>query len=103
MSFEYINPISSVIVQAPNSVYRDNDTGTNFSVLGIGGYMEVYNLSDLDWVIPNDILINGGPPQRKQSILKEQQHIIINLLFIKLLCKNLINSLAIILKIIFLK
>jgi hypothetical protein len=61
MSFQYKNPTSSILVNAPNSVSRNSDTGTIFSVNSVGGYMEVYNLSDLDWVIPNDILINGGP------------------------------------------
>jgi hypothetical protein len=60
MSFQYKNPTSSEILQTPDSVYRENNTGTNFSVLSIGGYMEVYNLSDLDWIIPADILLNGG-------------------------------------------
>jgi len=60
MSFQYKNPVSTTILQTPDSVIRENNTGTNFSVLGIGGYMEVYSLSDLDFIIPNDILINGG-------------------------------------------
>ena len=61
MSFQYKNPTSSTVLNGPVSVQRNNDTGTNFSVESVGGYMEVYYLSDLDWVIPNDILINGGP------------------------------------------
>ncbi len=60
MAFDYKNPTSSVFVNTPYSVTRENDTGTNFSVNTIGGYQEVYNLSDLDWTIPADILINGG-------------------------------------------
>ena len=60
MAFDYKNPTSSVFVNTPYSVTRENDTGTNFSVNTIGGYQEVYNLSDLDWVIPADILLNGG-------------------------------------------
>ena len=60
MSFQYKNPVSSTVLQAPDSVYRQSDTGTNFSVLGIGGYMEVYYLSNLDWVIPEQTLIDGG-------------------------------------------
>ena len=59
MSFQYKNPTSSILVNAPNSVSRSSDTGTIFSVNSVGGYMEVYNLSDLNWTIPNDILING--------------------------------------------
>jgi hypothetical protein len=60
MSFDYKNPTSSTILNGPVSVTRQNDTGTNFSVESIGGYMEVYKASDLIWTIPNDILINGG-------------------------------------------
>jgi len=61
MPFQYKNPISSTTLQAPDSVLRTADIGTNFSVLGIGGYMEVYYLSNLDWVIPADVLLYGGP------------------------------------------
>lgn len=61
MSFDYKNPISDSIIFTPYSVYRDSDIGTIFSVNSVGGYMEVYNLSDLDWVIPGDVLSNGGP------------------------------------------
>ena len=61
MSFSYKNPTSSVTLNAPDSVVRTSDTGTNFSVLGIGGFMEVYNLSDLNWTIDAQTLIDGGP------------------------------------------
>ena len=47
MSVPYKNPISSVQVSTPQSVSRTSVFGTNFSVLNVGGYMEVYNLSDL--------------------------------------------------------
>lgn len=60
MSFNYKNPVSSDVIFGPISVTRDSAEGTNFSVNSVGGYMEVYNLTDLDWIIPNDILINGG-------------------------------------------
>ena len=60
MSFQYKNPVSSTVLQAADSVLRTADVGTNFSVLGIGGYMEVYYLSNLDWVIPEQTLIDGG-------------------------------------------
>jgi hypothetical protein len=60
MSFPYKNPLSASQVSIPNSIERSSTQGTHFSVLGVGGYMEVYNLSDLIWTIPNDILINGG-------------------------------------------
>ena len=61
MSFQYKNPVSSILVPGTSSVLRDQDFGTVFSVNIVGGYQEVFNLSDLDWTIPNDILINGGP------------------------------------------
>lgn len=49
MSFPYKNPISGVIVAAPSSVLRQSVGGTNFSVLSVGGYMEVWSLSDLNF------------------------------------------------------
>jgi hypothetical protein len=61
MSFSYKNPTSSTIVTGPISVLRDSDTGTNFSVDSIGGYMEVWNLSDLVWTIDEQTKIDGGP------------------------------------------
>ena len=45
-SFPYKNPVSSVQLSLPNSVNRTSTQGTNFSTLGIGGYMEVYSLND---------------------------------------------------------
>ena len=47
MSVPYKNPISSVQISTPLSVSRTSVFGTNFSTLNVGGYMEVYNLSDL--------------------------------------------------------
>ena len=47
MSFPYLNPTNSSRLSAPWSVGRSTVEGTNFSVLGIGGWMEVANLSDL--------------------------------------------------------
>jgi hypothetical protein len=47
MSVPYKNPISSVQISTPQSVARSSVFGTNFSILNVGGYMEVYNLSDL--------------------------------------------------------
>jgi hypothetical protein len=61
MSFQYQNPTSSTIINGPLSVDRTSDTGVVFSVNSIGGYMEVWALSDLVWVIPQDIYDNGGP------------------------------------------
>lgn len=53
MSFTYKNPISSTQITATDSVGREKVFGTNFSVLQTGGYMEVYNLSDLNFTIPD--------------------------------------------------
>ena len=47
MSFPYKNPITGQQTDGPISIPRNAVQGTNFSVLGVGGYMEVYNLSDL--------------------------------------------------------
>ena len=52
MSFIYKNPLTSTQVGGENSVVRDENFGTNFSVLQVGGYMEVYYLSDLDFTVP---------------------------------------------------
>ena len=49
MSFPYKNPISGVVLSAPNSVSLTDTFGTNFSVLQVGGYMEVWNLNDLNY------------------------------------------------------
>jgi hypothetical protein len=50
----YKNPISPIQIPSANSVGREKTFGTNYSVLGVGGYMEVYNLSDLVFVIPEN-------------------------------------------------
>jgi hypothetical protein len=60
MSFQYKNPVSDIIVSSPFSVTRESTQGTNFSVDSIGGYMEVYYLSNLNFTIPEDTLIYGG-------------------------------------------
>jgi hypothetical protein len=49
MSFNYVNPLSSILVSGPNGVRLSENWGTNFSVLGVGGYMEVWSLSDLNF------------------------------------------------------
>lgn len=49
-NFIYKNPIVGSFVTAPNSVQSIEDFyGSNFSVYNIGGYMEVWNLSDLEF------------------------------------------------------
>ena len=52
MSFIYKNPVSGTQLTGSNSVGREKVFGTNFSVLQIGGYMEVYTLNDLIYTIP---------------------------------------------------
>jgi len=51
-NFPYKNPISPEQLNGTQSVGRSEVFGTNYSVLSIGGYMEVYNLSDLEFSIP---------------------------------------------------
>jgi len=48
----YKNPISPLQVYGSSTVDRSKTFGTNFSVLSTGGFMEVYSLSDLNYVIP---------------------------------------------------
>ena len=52
MSFNYKNPTSDTFVTSPFSVDRESDSGVNFSVNTVGGYMEVWSLADLNWTIP---------------------------------------------------
>ena len=52
MSFPYKNPISSIQSQGTQSVPRSNTFGVTSSVNNIGGYMEVFSLSDLYYTIP---------------------------------------------------
>ena len=53
MSFNYKNPISPLTILGSLTVTRTDVFGTNFSVLGTGGYMEVYTLNDLYYTIPS--------------------------------------------------
>jgi hypothetical protein len=52
MSFNYKNPITPLYSLGNISVKRDTVFGTNFSVLSTGGFMEVYDISDLYFTIP---------------------------------------------------
>jgi hypothetical protein len=52
MSLIYKNPISASQLTGAESVARDVNYGTNFSVLQVGGYMEVYTLNDLSFTVP---------------------------------------------------
>jgi hypothetical protein len=46
-SSPYINPTSKNQLSIPYSVPQGYTNGTHFSIYGVGGYMEVHNLSDL--------------------------------------------------------
>jgi hypothetical protein len=56
MSFNYKNPISPISVLGNESVSRTDVFGTDFSVLGTGGYMEVFSLNDLIFTVPTGTL-----------------------------------------------
>ena len=53
MPFNYKNPISPAQLNGVQSVGRSDTQGTNFSILGVGGFVEVYNLTDLIYTIPS--------------------------------------------------
>jgi len=50
----YKNPISPIQSVGTPSVLNTTLFGTHFSIYGVGGYMEVYNLSDLYYTIPSN-------------------------------------------------
>jgi hypothetical protein len=52
MSYSFRNPISPNQVNSTQTVDSTKIFGTDISVLGTGGYMEVFNLSDLEFTIP---------------------------------------------------
>lgn len=52
-NLNYKNPITPISLPGTQSVPRDENYGINFSVLGIGGFMEVYTLDDLKFTIPS--------------------------------------------------
>ena len=49
MSFNYQNPLAGVIENQYIGVSREATAGNTFSVLNVGGYMEVWNLSNLNY------------------------------------------------------
>lgn len=53
MTFNYKNPVSPLSTLGNISVSRSDVFGTNFSILGTGGYMEVYTLNDLYFNVPS--------------------------------------------------
>ena len=50
----YKNPISPIQVIGTSSVRNTDLFGTHFSIYGVGGYMEVYNVSELYYTIPSN-------------------------------------------------
>ena len=51
-SLNYKNPLSPLRVLGTQSVNSGQFIGTHYSTLGVGGYMEVYNISDLYYTVP---------------------------------------------------
>jgi hypothetical protein len=51
-SLNYKNPLSPLRVLGTQSVSPEKFIGTHFSTEGVGGYMEVYNVSDLYYTVP---------------------------------------------------
>jgi hypothetical protein len=51
-SLNYKNPLSPLRALGPQSVSPEQFIGTHFSTEGVGGYMEVYNVSDLYYTVP---------------------------------------------------
>ena len=75
MPFPYKNPLNAQLLIGPYTVARNSVQGTDYSVLGIGGWMEVANLRDLSLTfvgiglqtlsantIPINIYIGNGTP-----------------------------------------
>ena len=52
MSYPFLNPISPIQLGGTQTVPRDNTYGVTYSISNIGGYMEVFSLSDLIYTIP---------------------------------------------------
>jgi hypothetical protein len=52
MSNPYKNPQSPLSSVGAFSVQPQQTFGTNFSIYSVGGYMEVFDLSDLIYTIP---------------------------------------------------
>jgi hypothetical protein len=51
-SLNYKNPLSPLRALGTQSVSPEKFIGTHFSTEGVGGYMEVYNVSDLYYTVP---------------------------------------------------
>jgi hypothetical protein len=55
MSNPYKNPQTPLSAVGTFSVQPQQTFGTNFSIYSVGGYMEVYDIQDLIYVIPNGV------------------------------------------------
>lgn len=51
-SLNYQNPLSPLRALGTQSVNSEQFIGTHYSNYGVGGYMEVYNISDLYYTVP---------------------------------------------------
>ena len=51
-NLNYQNPLSPLRVFGTQSVNSEQFIGTHYSNYGVGGYMEVYNISDLYYTVP---------------------------------------------------
>ena len=68
MSFPYKNPLNAQLSIGPYTVSRTSVQGTDHSVLGIGGWMEVGNLSDLSLTFFGKLGYKIYPQTQYQSI-----------------------------------
>ena len=62
----YKNPQTATQLNAPESVNPNRFYGTNFSILGIGGYVEVYSVNDLIYTIP---VGSSGPVEISENTI----------------------------------
>ena len=64
MANPYKNPQTPLLSVGTFSVQPSQTFGTNFSIYGVGGYVEVYELQDLIYTIPSgsqgDIEFSGN-------------------------------------------
>jgi hypothetical protein len=65
-NFNYKNPVTLDLVNFTETVIRSDVFGTNYSVLGTGGYMEVWSIDDLKF---NTYGITGSIVQDERNII----------------------------------
>ena len=51
-NLNYQNPLSPLRTLGTQSVNSEQFIGTHYSTYGVGGYMEVYNISELYYTVP---------------------------------------------------